>query len=85
MLIISVEWKYYRWPCWKITSIVGKGSVLKKEIPHNIKVIDIGNAKFSDNKLKKYLGDIPLTRLDESLSNTVNYFKETYHWFGDVI
>ena len=63
----------------KITSIVGKGSVLKKEMPYDIQVIDIGSAKFSDNKLKKYLGDIPLTKLGDSLSNTVNYFKETYH------
>ena len=63
----------------KITSIVGKGSVLKKDMPHDIKALDVGDTEFSDIKLTKYLGSIPFTRLTTSLQDTINYFKETYH------
>ena len=63
----------------KIISIVGKGSISKKDIPHEIKTIDIGNTEFSDIKLTEYLGSIPFTQLTTSLQETIKYFRETYH------
>ena len=55
MLIISVGGILLDDLAEKITSIVARFSIEKRDL-HNIIAIDIGNAKFSDNKLKKYLG-----------------------------
>lgn len=59
-----------------LIEIIGKGRYVKAEIPHEVKVIDIGSAKFSDVKLQRFLGGIPKTNLKAALCKTVSYFKE---------
>lgn len=60
----------------KLIEIIGMGNYQKKEIPFEIKSIDIGNAKLNDEKLKKFLGKVPFTELKTALQETVQYFKE---------
>lgn len=59
-----------------ITGCIGKGGYIVKPFPENIKSINVGEAEFSDNKLRHKLGDIQLTDFNDSLVNTVKYFKE---------
>ena len=63
----------------KIISIIGKGSVIMEKMPDMLKVIDIGNAEYSDAKLTHYLGNRSLTDLTTSLIETTNYFKEIWY------
>lgn len=59
-----------------LIEIIGQGIYIKKEIPFEVKSIDPGNAKFSDEKLRRFLGEIPETDLKLALKETVQYFKE---------
>ena len=54
--------------------IIGKGSYSIKELPHEAKVIDAGNSYLSSDKLKSFLGELPITDLKVALSSTVQYF-----------
>lgn len=60
----------------EIVSIVGKGSISVKKMPKEIETIDMGDAEFSDEKIRELIGEIPKTGLKESISETINYFKE---------
>lgn len=59
-----------------LIELIGKGSYQIKEIPHEIKSIDIGNASISNSKLKNFLGEITITDLRSALLATIQYFKE---------
>lgn len=59
-----------------IIGCMGKGKYIVKPFPENIKSINVGEARFSDNKLRHKLGDIGLTDLNNSLINTIKYFEE---------
>ena len=58
-----------------ICTLTGSGSVIKKELPHEVKTIDIGNAVFNDDLIRGDLGDIQFTPLETALNNTINYYK----------
>jgi nucleoside-diphosphate-sugar epimerase len=59
-----------------IVKIVGKGSVKTAKLPDQLKVIDIGGAKYDDTKLSKFLGDIPTTDITYAFKDTAEYFKK---------
>lgn len=59
-----------------LIEIIGKGDLVKKKIPDELKAIDIGNAFFNDQKIRHLVGKIPLTESQISLGETVNYFKK---------
>jgi hypothetical protein len=49
-------------------------------MPADISSIDVGNAVFSNEKLRAVIGDIPLTDLRAALQTTIDYFKENLEW-----
>ena len=57
-----------------IIKIVGQGDYVIRAFPESISNIDVGEAQFLDNKIKKWVGNFELTDLELSLSNTINYF-----------
>ncbi len=59
----------------QIVSVVGKGTVSVKKMPGEIEAIDIGNAEFSDEKIRNLIGEIPKTELKKAISDTVDYFR----------
>ncbi len=59
-----------------IVSIIGKGNYIKKDIPHEIKAIDIGTALFNDEKIQKKFS-IQNTNIIASLKETVMYFQRS--------
>lgn len=59
-----------------LIGITGQGSYSIKEMPLEVKNMDIGNAAFSEAKLRVFLGGIQNTDLKIALSSTVSYFKE---------
>lgn len=60
-----------------LIELIGQGTYHLKDFPHEIKSIDIGNAQFSEAKLKATLGEIPKTDLRSALLATIAYFKES--------
>lgn len=61
----------------KIVSIAGKGKISIKDIPKTIKNIDIGDVVVDDSMLTKLIGKIHLRNVDEALTETIDYFKES--------
>ncbi|OHD14644.1 MAG: hypothetical protein A2Y41_05915 [Spirochaetes bacterium GWB1_36_13] len=59
-----------------LIKIIGKGSYEKKELPPEIKAIDIGDALFNDEKIKEIVKEFKLTNLSIALEKTISYFKE---------
>jgi nucleoside-diphosphate-sugar epimerase len=59
----------------RVVEIAGRGSVRCEETPDEIKVIDIGQAVFSDATLGELIGEIPRTDLRVALELTIDYFK----------
>ncbi|HEY9188664.1 MAG TPA: NAD(P)-dependent oxidoreductase [Ignavibacteria bacterium] len=60
----------------KIVKLTGKGSIIIKKMPDNLKKIDNSNIKINSHKLYNLIGKIKLSNIDESLIETINYFKE---------
>ena len=54
---------------------IGKGKVVYIDWPSGKKAIDIGNAIFSNKKIKKLLGWAQVTNLESGLAQTKAYFK----------
>jgi UDP-glucose 4-epimerase len=54
----------------------GKGSFTVKPFPEHVKRIDVGEARFSDEKLQRFLGQQEQTPLKMALARTVEYFEE---------
>jgi len=59
-----------------LIELTGQGTYQIKELSHEIRSIDVGNARFSEAKLKTLLGEIPRTDLRSALLATITYFKE---------
>lgn len=59
-----------------IIEIAGKGEYQIREMPDEIKAIDIGNKRCNDEKLRLFLHAIPQTDLNTALAATISYFKE---------
>lgn len=58
-----------------IIKLTGKGRYIKKEIPQEIKAIDIGTARFSDDKIKNLI-PVQTTDIKVSLEETIKYFHQ---------
>ena len=54
---------------------VGQGSYHLRELPAEVKAIDVGNAAFSGERLEAFLGGVPLTSLEAGIKRTVDYFR----------
>ena len=59
-----------------IIHYVGKGNYIEKPFPKEIKGIDVGVAKFIDEKLKNRLNALRFTEMDHSIETTINYFRK---------
>lgn len=60
----------------KIIKISGSGKILVKEIPNIVKNIDVGSAVIDGSKLTKLIGNNYFRNINDSLKETINYFKE---------
>ena len=60
----------------QIIELIGYGAYQIRGMPFDISSIDVGNAVFSDEKLKAVIGDIPVTDLKKALASTIKYFEE---------
>ncbi len=58
-----------------IIGIIGRGKYVVKPFPKDIKNIDVGEAGFSDEKIRYLLGRLEFTNIRDALSNTIEYFK----------
>jgi nucleoside-diphosphate-sugar epimerase len=59
-----------------IVKIVGLGNCIVTEIPHGIRVIDIGSAGLNEEKFCQLIGEYPRTNLMDALTATIQYFQE---------
>lgn len=59
-----------------IFEAAGKGTFTVKPFPEHVKRIDVGEARFSDEKLTRFLGSRERTPLCTALGETVEYFKQ---------
>jgi UDP-glucose 4-epimerase len=59
-----------------LIELIGSGTYQLSEMPADISSIDVGNASFSNGKLRAVIGEIPVTDLRNALQTTVEYFKE---------
>lgn len=55
---------------------IGRGNYDVKPFPAAIKQIDVGDAKFSDKKIRAKIGKLELSDLNRALANTIRYFEE---------
>ncbi len=55
---------------------IGRGDYIVKAFPSSVKDIDVGDAEFSDEKMRNKIGEIEFHDLEKSLSNTITYFGE---------
>jgi UDP-glucose 4-epimerase len=60
----------------KLVKLVGRGAYEIQEIPDSIKLMDVGNAPMDESRLRKKLGKLEYTNIDEALLSAVNYFKK---------
>ena len=60
----------------RIVRIAGGGTVRVEPMPHEVAVMDIGDARFDDSALRARLGGLPTADLDTALGETISYFKE---------
>ena len=59
----------------KLVQLTGKGSYEIRKIPEEVRAVDSGNAQMDDTLLRRALGVLSYTPLDDALSVTINYFK----------
>jgi nucleoside-diphosphate-sugar epimerase len=64
----------------QLIELIGFGTYQLRGMPADISSIDVGNAVFSNEKLRAVIGDIPLTDLRAALQTTIDYFKENLEW-----
>jgi|TARA_B100002003_G_C14120779_1_gene539037 UDP-glucose 4-epimerase len=55
---------------------VGRGDYIIKAFPASVKNIDVGEAKFSDEKMRNKIGETEFCDINDSLANTISYFEE---------
>jgi UDP-glucose 4-epimerase len=58
-----------------LVEIVGRGGYRVAAMPHDLARIDVGDAHFSDGRLRALMGGLPATDLRRALSATVDYFR----------
>ena len=58
-----------------VVSVCQSGAYSVKPFPDHLKLIDVGNSRFSGKRLQNFLGDIELSDSKEALQKTVAYFK----------
>lgn len=59
-----------------IFEAAGKGTFTVKPFPEHVKRIDVGEARFSGEKLQRFLGTHEHTPLKTAIPRTVDYFKQ---------
>ncbi len=59
-----------------IFDAAGKGGFTVKPFPEHVKRIDVGEARFSDEKLARFLGKQERTPLPAAVARTVEYFEQ---------
>jgi len=59
----------------RLIGIIGKGGYKIMPFPEEVRHIDVGEAVFSGEKIKRRLKDMHSINLEMSLTNTVNYFR----------
>lgn len=64
----------------QLIELIGFGTYQLRDMPADISSIDVGNAVFSNEKLRTVIGDVPITDLQVALRTTINYFKENLQW-----
>lgn len=64
----------------QLIGLIGFGTYQLRGMPADISSIDVGNAVFSNEKLRAVIGDIPITDLQMALQTTIEYFKENLQW-----
>jgi hypothetical protein len=64
----------------QLIALIGFGTYQLRGMPADISSIDVGNATFSNEKLRAVIGDIPITDLQVALRTTIDYFKENLQW-----
>jgi nucleoside-diphosphate-sugar epimerase len=64
----------------KLIELIGSGTYQLREMPADISSIDVGNASFSNGKLRAVIGEIPITDINFALQTTIDYFKENLQW-----
>lgn len=55
---------------------IGRGNYDVKPFPAAIKQIDVGDAKFSGEKIRAKIGKLEFSDLNRALTNTIRYFEE---------
>lgn len=69
-----------------IVSVAGKGKYVVKEFPNDVKKMDVGSTRFSQDRLGKALsGTMPQTAIDIAIENTLNYFEQKMREDVDAI
>ncbi|MFQ5671469.1 MAG: NAD-dependent epimerase/dehydratase family protein [Nitrospinales bacterium] len=58
-----------------IKEITGKGDYVILPFPEKVKLVDVGETRYSDLALRKKIGDIKFTQLKMSLQKTIEYFE----------
>jgi hypothetical protein len=53
-----------------------QGAFTVKPFPEHVKRIDVGEARFSDEKLTRFLGSRERTPFSVAINQTVEYFKQ---------
>jgi len=64
----------------QLIELIGFGTYQLRGMPIDISSIDVGNAVFSNEKLRAVIGKIPITDLQLALRTTIDYFKENLQW-----
>lgn len=59
-----------------IVKLAGSGNVILKKMPEYINKIEVGNSNFSDEKFRKLFPTYKPAKLEDSIINTIKYFKE---------
>lgn len=59
-----------------LVAAVGSGAWAVEAFPEHVKQMDVGEARFSDEKLERALGSLAKTDLATAVTNTVAYFRK---------
>ena len=59
-----------------VIEVLGKGTLVEKELPNKIRNMDVGSAEFNSSRITSLLGTLPLTPFEDAVKKTINYFKK---------
>lgn len=60
----------------KIIKIAGSGSFEFAKMPRDIEILDIGEGVLNESKIRRFLGEIPKTVINQALEETCDYFSK---------